>query len=235
MRIGVFGGTFNPIHYGHLRAAEEVKEALSFDKVLFVPSGTPPLKTEALADALSRFQMVRLAITGNRAFEVLDIECRKPQKSYTVETLEALLKIYGDAELFFVLGIDAFLDIPNWWMPDKLISLVNFAVMARPGCRFVDLLASPYIDAGRQNLERLEKDNSELSRLKLKSLREACLVKITPMEISSSDVRRFIREGRSIKYLLPEDVESFIISHKLYLPVTSGRESKRKVGKTFKK
>ncbi len=235
MRIGIFGGTFNPIHYGHLRAAQEVKEALSFDKVLFVPSGTPPLKTEELAAALNRFEMVRLATAGNRAFEVVDIECRKPQKSYTVETLEALLKLYVNAELFFVLGIDAFLDIPNWWMPEKLISLVNFAVLARPGCRFVDLLASPYIDAGRKNLERFDGDNSELLSLKLKSLKEAYLVKITPMDISSSDVRRFIRGGRSIKYLLPEGVESFIISHKLYLPVTSGRESKRKEGKTFKK
>ena len=219
MRIGVFGGTFNPIHYGHLRAAEEVKEALAFDKVLFVPSGTPPLKTEDLAGSLDRFEMARLAIAGNRAFEVLDIECRKPQKSYTVETLEALLKLYGDAELFFVLGIDAFLDIPNWWMPEKLVSLVNFAVLARPGCRLVDLLESPYIDAERSNLELLEKDSREILSLKLKSLREAYLVKITPLDISSSDVRRFIRAGQSIKYLLPENVESFIISHKLYLPV----------------
>ena len=236
MRIGVFGGTFNPIHYGHLRAAEEVKEALAFDKVLFVPSGTPPLKTEALADAGKRFEMARLATAGNMAFEVLDIECRKPQKSYTVETLEALLKLHGDAELFFTLGIDAFLDIPNWRMPEKLLSLVNFAVLARPGCRFVDLLASPYIiDGERENLERLDEDSRELLSLTLKSLKEAYLVKITPMDISSSDIRRFVRAGQSIKYLLPENVESFIISHKLYLPVTSRRESKRKEGKTFKK
>lgn len=219
MRIGVFGGTFNPIHYGHLRAAEEVKEALTFDKVLFVPSGTPPLKTEDLAGSLDRFEMARLAIAGNRAFEVLDIECRKPQKSYTVETMEALLKLYGHAELFFMLGIDAFLDIPNWWMPEKLVSLVNFAVLARPGCRLVDLLESPYIDAERSNLELLEKDSREILSLKLKSLREAYLVKITPLDISSSDIRRFHRAGQSIKYLLPENVESFIISHKLYLPV----------------
>ncbi len=236
MRIGIFGGTFNPIHYGHLRAAEEVKETLTFEKVLFVPSGTPPLKTEDLADAIDRFEMARLAIAGNKAFEVLDIECRKSQKSYTVKTLETLLKSYGsDDELFFVLGIDAFLDIPNWWMPDKLVRLVNFAVLARPGCRFVDLLASPYIDAGRENLERFEKDSRGLLRLKLKSLKEACIVKITPLAISSSDIRRSVRAGDSVKYLLPENVESFIISHKLYLPVTSGRESNRKVGKTFKK
>ena len=117
MRIGVFGGTFNPIHYGHLRAAEEVREMLAFDKVLFVPSGTPPLKTEDLTDAQKRFEMARLAVAGNGAFEVLDIECKKPKKSYTVETLEVLLTLYEDAELYFMLGIDAFLDIPNWWMP----------------------------------------------------------------------------------------------------------------------
>ena len=220
MRIGVFGGTFNPIHFGHLRAAEEVKEALTFDKVLFVPSGTPPLKTEDLADAPERLEMTRLAIAGNRAFEVLDIECRKPQKSYTVDTLKALLKLYGNTELFFMLGIDAFLDIPNWWMPEKLMSLVNFAVLARPGCRFVDLINSPYIDADREYLERFDKEDiRELLTLKLKSFKEAYLLKITPLDISSSSIRRSISTGQSIKYLLPENVESFIISHKLYLPV----------------
>ena len=235
MRIGVFGGTFNPIHYGHLRAAEEVREMLAFDKVLFVPSGTPPLKTEDLADALKRFEMARLAIAGNRAFDVLDIECKKPEKSYTVDTLEVLLKLYGDAELYFMLGVDAFLDIPNWWMPEKLVSMVNFAVLARPGRSFIDLLSSPYMVIEREILKELDSSDGESLTLRLKSLKEAVLVKITPLDISSSGIRRSIRAGLSIKYLLPENVESFIISNKLYSPVTSRRESKRKEGKTFKK
>ena len=220
MRIGVFGGTFNPIHYGHLRAAEEVREMLAFDRVLFVPSGTPPLKTEDLADALKRFEMARLAIAGNRAFDVLDIECKKTEKSFTVETLEALLELYGEAELYFMLGVDAFLDIPNWWMPEKLVSMVNFAVLARPGRSFVDLISSPYMVVEREILEELDRNERESLTLRLKSLQEAVLVKITPLDISSSGIRRSIRAGLSIKYLLPENVESFIISHKLYSPVT---------------
>lgn len=237
MRIGVFGGTFNPIHHGHLRAAEEVREMLAFDKVLFVPSGTPPLKTEDLTDARKRFEMARLAIAGNSAFEVLDIEAKKPEKSYTVETLEVLLRLYGAAELYFILGIDAFLDIPNWRMPEKLVSMVNFAVLARPGSSFVDLLSSPYMDAGEEILKELDSGDGDRGSLtlRLRSLKEAVLVKITTLDISSSSIRRSIRDGLSIKYLLPENVESFIISHELYSPVASRRESKRKVGKTFKK
>jgi nicotinate-nucleotide adenylyltransferase len=220
LRIGIFGGTFNPIHYGHLRAAEEVREMLAFDKVLFVPSGTPPLKTEDPTDALKRFEMARLAIAGNRAFDVLDIECKKPKKSYTVETLEVLLSLYGDAELYFMLGIDAFLDIPNWWMPEKLLSMVNFAVLSRPGRSFIELLSSPYMVVEREVLKGLDSSGRESLTLRLKSLKEVVLVKITPLDISSSGIRRNIRAGLSIKYLLPESVESFIISHKLYSPVS---------------
>lgn len=220
LRIGIFGGTFNPIHYGHLRAAEEVREMLGFEKVLFVPSGNPPLKTGDLADALRRHEMVRLATAGNRAFDVLDTESVKPAKSYTVETLEVLLNSYAHSELYFMLGMDAFLDIPNWRMPEKLVSLVNFTVISRPGRKFEDLLSSPYLDVDRGDLKALDDSCGEFEILRLKSLKEAALVRITPIDISSSDIRRRMRAGQSIKYLLPESVESFIISNKLYSPVT---------------
>ncbi|MGE5299727.1 MAG: nicotinate-nucleotide adenylyltransferase [Acidobacteriota bacterium] len=214
MRIGVFGGTFNPIHYGHLRAAEETREILGLDKVLFIPSGNPPLKSEELADALKRYKMVRLAVVRNRSFDVLDIECVKSEKSYTVETLEVLLRQYHDAELYFMLGIDAFLDIPNWWRPEQLVSMVNFAVVSRPGREFGEVLSSPYAKT-----KDLAGSGGESLTLELLSGRKAELVKITPLDISSSDIRRRMRAGRSIKYLLPEEVESFIISNKLYSPV----------------
>jgi len=218
-RIGVFGGTFNPIHYGHLRAAEEVREMLGFDRVLFVPSGNPPLKTGDLADALKRYEMVRLATAGNRAFDVLDIESVKPAKSYTVETLEVLLSRYAESELYFMLGMDAFLDIPNWWMPEKLVKMVNFAVISRPGRKFEDLLSSPYMDVEPGDLRALDDSGGEFKITRLKSLKEAALAKITSIDISSSDIRRRMLAGQSVKYLLPESVESFIISNKLYSPV----------------
>ena len=214
MKIGVFGGTFNPIHYGHLRAAEETREILGLDKVFFIPSGNPPLKSEDLADALKRYKMVRLAVVRNRFFDVLDIECVKSEKSFTVETLEVLLRQYHDAELYFMLGIDAFLDIPNWWRPEQLVSMVNFAVVSRPGREFDEMLSSPFAKT-----KDLAESGGESLTLELQSGRKAELVKITPLDISSSDIRRRIRAGRSIKYLLPEDVESFIISNKLYSPV----------------
>ncbi len=214
MKIGVFGGTFNPIHYGHLRAAEETREILGLDKVLFIPSGTPPLKSEDLVDPLRRYKMVRLAVVRNRFFDVLDIECVKPEKSYTVDTLEVLLGQYGSAELYFMLGIDAFLDIPNWWRPERLVSMVDFAVVSRPGREFGEILCSPY--AKTKELPR----NEEASlAIELCSGRKAEMVKITPLDISSSDIRKRVRSRLSIKYLLPEDVESFIISNKLYSPV----------------
>lgn len=219
-KIGVFGGTFNPIHYGHLRAAEEVREMLGFERVLFVPSGNPPLKTGDLADALKRYEMVRLATAGNRSFDVLDIESVNPAKSYTVETLEVLVNRYSGSELYFMLGMDAFLDIPIWWMPEKLITMVNFAVISRPGRKFEDLLSSPHLDVQRGDLKVLDDSGGEFKIFRLKSLKEAALVKITPIDISSSDIRRRMQAGQSVKYLLPESVESFIISNKLYSPVT---------------
>lgn len=192
---------------------------LGFERVLFVPSGNPPLKTGHLADALKRYEMVRLATAGNRSFDVLDIESVKPAKSYTVETLEVLVNRYSGSELYFMLGMDAFLDIPGWRMPEKLVSMVNFAVISRPGRKFEDLLSSPYLDVERGDLKVLDDSDGECKIFRLKSLKEAALVKITPIDISSSDIRRRMQAGQSVKYLLPESVESFIISNKLYSPV----------------
>ena len=113
-----------------------------------------------------------------------------------------------------MLGIDAFLDIPNWWRPEQLVSMVNFAVVSRPGREFGEVLTSPYAKT-----KDLAGSGGESLTLELLSGRKAELVKITPLDISSSDIRRRMRAGRSIKYLLPEEVESFIISNKLYSPV----------------
>ncbi len=225
MKIGVFGGTFNPIHYGHLRVAEEAREILEFGKVLFIPSGNPPLKEKELADAGHRYIMTRMAVDGHPDFEVLDIECGKPGKSYTVETMKNLLGQYKGAELYFILGIDAFLDIPHWWKHGELLSLVNFALLSRPESRFVDLHSSPYLNAGKELLSKLDTGELKTLSLGLETQREAVLVKVTEMAISSTDIRNRVREGKSIKYLLPGEVESFIISSRLYL---NNKESERK-------
>jgi nicotinate-nucleotide adenylyltransferase len=216
MKVGIFGGTFNPIHYGHLRAAEEVRERLGFDRILFVPSGNPPLKAADKADALHRYEMARLALADSKYFQLSDIEYRLSGKSYTVKTIEALKNADPCAEFSFILGIDAFLDIPNWWHPGELIALTDFVVISRPGFVFMDLSISPYMKIDRRVLSRIDNKESETYRAKLKSGRTAILLRLTPVGISSTEVRRLVRQGRSIKYMLPADVQSYIITKKLY-------------------
>ena len=216
MKVGIFGGTFNPIHYGHLRAAEEVREKLGFDKILFIPSGSPPLKIKELADAKHRYKMTRLAIVTNRLFELSDIECRLSGKSYTVKTVEELKKNNPEIEFSFILGIDAFLDVTNWWHPERLITLANFVIISRPDFRFIDLQISPYIKINRRILKRLDNAEIETYTIKLKSSRNATFLRLTPIGISSTGIRRLLKEGKSIKYLLPAEVESYIIANKLY-------------------
>lgn len=216
MRIGILGGTFNPIHFGHLRAAEEVRETLGLDKVLFIPSGNPPLKAAGLADSLQRYEMVRLAAVRNRFFEVLDIECARPGKSYTVDTVKTLKERHRGDQLSFILGIDAFLDLPNWYEPEELVSMVDFAVISRPGSLFASLLSSPYLVPDRKCLADLDAGTVLSCRLALRSSMAAVLTRVTPMAISSTDIRKRVRQGQTIKYLLPEDVESFIISNRLF-------------------
>jgi nicotinate-nucleotide adenylyltransferase len=220
MKVGIFGGTFNPIHYGHLRAAEEVRERLGFDRILFVPSGNPPLKAADKTDALHRFEMVRLALADSKYFQLSDIEYRLSGKSYTVKTIESLKNTDPCTEFSLILGIDAFLDIPNWWHPQELIAFTDFVVISRPGFVFMDLGISPYMKIERRVLNRIDDEKSETHRTKLKSGRTATLLRLTPIGISSTEVRRLVRQGRSIKYLLPADVQSYIITKKLYKKIS---------------
>jgi len=216
MNIGIFGGTFNPIHYGHLRAAEEVRERVDLDKILFIPAGTPPLKTEDMADAAHRYEMVRLAVADERHFEISDIEYRTTGKSYTVNTIEKLKKERPDARFFFILGIDAFLDLPNWWQPELLMTVTNFIIISRPDFRFIDLSASPYLKIKGDALKDLDDLIKEAYSIKLKSESETLLLKLTNIGISSTAIRRLVRHNKSIKYLLPPEVQSYIITNRLY-------------------
>ena len=217
MKIGILGGTFNPIHYGHLRAAEETLEMFSLDKIVFIPSGNPPLKTEDLADASHRYSMTKVAVTGNTSFDILDIESRGPVKSYTVNTLERLKGLFNNSDLFFILGIDAFLDISNWWMPEKLLSLADFIVVSRPSNKFSDLVHSPYLNIEKRILTKLDNGEIKSFTAELQSMKKIILAKITSICISSTDIRKCVKKGLSIKYMLPPEVESYIISNRLYL------------------
>lgn len=208
MRLGIIGGTFNPIHYGHLRAAEEARCKVNLDKIIFMPSGNPPIKTFDMVGAYHRYVMTMLATACNVNFVVSDLEMRQAEKSYTVNTIRRLREIYPDDELFFILGIDSFLDIPNWWQPDALIGMIDFILVTRPGIDIADITKSPYITEYRTE--------SCSDFCLLTSGRKVFLVQITPIGISSTQIRSLLREGKSIKYLLPETVENYIYKHKLY-------------------
>lgn len=208
MRLGIFGGTFNPIHFGHLRAAEEAREKINLDKVIFIPSGNPPLKSVDMIEASHRYTMTRLATASNVNFVVSDIEIRQTGKSYTVDTIQKLSEIYPGEELFFILGVDAFLDIPNWWQPEKLISMVDFVILTRHGIDLMDVMKLPYINTYI--------NNGQGKDIKLISGRKALVLQMTPLGMSSTQIRKLLKEGSSIKYLLPETVENYIYKNNLY-------------------
>jgi len=216
MKLGIFGGTFNPIHYGHLIVAEEVRKRLRLDRIIFMPSGNPPLKDTELAGARHRYKMVKLAASKNRAFAVSDIEYKKKGKSYSVDTFEKLRRLYRGARLYFIAGIDAFMDIPNWWQPEKLVGLTDFIVVSRPSFKFTDLASSPYLKISRNILKRLDEAKFKTYKTKLKSGREIIMMRVEPVEVSATGIRKRIRQGKNIKNLLPEEVESYIITHKIY-------------------
>jgi nicotinate-nucleotide adenylyltransferase len=213
-KIGIMGGTFNPIHFGHLRVAEEVREKFGFKKILFVPSGNPPLKTADLADASHRYEMTGLAIKANPFFALSDVECRRRGKSYTVETMASLREEHPGCEPYFILGIDSFLDMPNWYQPERLSELTHFVVVSRPGFLFSSLSSRIPVDG--KILSDLDSCRIDVHRTVIGKGKEIRLINVTPIGVSATTMRALIREGMSIKYLLPETVESYIIANKIY-------------------
>ena len=210
------GGTFNPIHLGHLAAAEEVRDRLRLEKVIFIPSFLPPHKDEeGIPAGLQRQEMVRLAIKGNSCFTVSDIEIRRGGKSYTIDTIDALLPSHTGAELFFITGLDSFLEIRTWKDWERLLTRCSFVVLSRQGCRFSDLTSLNFLPASPQELAEL--DSGQRDRVVLRHGEIRVYLEMIPFyDISSTDIRKRVREGRSIKYHLPEAVEHYIIENKLY-------------------
>jgi nicotinate-nucleotide adenylyltransferase len=210
MKLGIFGGTFNPIHFGHLRAAEEVRCLIDLDKVIFMPSGNPPLKSSELVQASHRYAMTRLATQSNVNFLVSDIEMRQEVKSYTFATVEALRRMHPEDQLFFIMGLDAFLDLPDWREPQRLIASIDFIIVTRPGFELRQLYASPYVEG------RALQCDAGVTCLNLRGGRKACVAAVSVFDVSSTTIRRLVMKGKSIKYLLPEAVEHYIFSHRLY-------------------
>lgn len=214
-KLGIFGGTFNPIHYGHLRAAEEARERLGLGKILFVPSYNPPLKEAGLVSAEHRYEMTRLATEANPFFNISDIECRRQGKSYSVDTLRELKELYPQKEFYFIIGLDSFMDMPAWYQPETLMELTNFVVISRPGYSFSAVSATRAMDAAV--ISGLDSCRMTGHETVLRSGKKLNLLNVTPFSISATAIRRLVVGGGSIKYLLPEKVESYIIANKLYL------------------
>jgi len=205
-RVGVFGGSFNPIHFGHLLIADQVLEALGLDRVLFVPAASPPHKpAEELAPAEARFEMTRLAVQAHPRFAVSDVELRRRGTSYTVDTLRALGR---EGELFLLLGSETFLDLLSWKDPRQVTALARPVVVARSGHAF-----DPESPAAQKVLQELGLPpfvgGPEPGRGPI-------LTPATSLPISGSDLRRRALEGRSLHYRMPEAVIGYIVAHDLY-------------------
>lgn len=219
MRVGLLGGTFNPIHFGHLRAAEEAMEALGLQKVLFVPAGNPPLKaTNQLASALDRLAMAAMAVEGQPLFEISDAEHGGLAPSYSVTTVRKLKAEHPSDELHFIVGLDAFLDLPGWRDPEELLGLADFVVISRPGFKFSDAAASRFLSTGAavQQLHRLDSGKSIREDLKLSTGKTATFLSLSSLDISATDLRARVGRGGSIRYLVPEKVRQYIEEHRLY-------------------
>ena len=210
-RIGLFGGTFNPIHLGHLRGAEEIREIFNLEEVIFIPSSIPPHKeTEKVIEAKHRMEMVRLATSNNPHFSTSDIELSRPGKSYSIDTLRYFREREQDVP-FFILGRDAFVEIETWKDFQNLFSFCHLIVMARSGTQN-NTYSSPLPEA----LVPYFQYHPEQGVWTHLSGHMLYFKEILFLEISSTKIRELIEKGESVRYLIPTEVEAYIQKHGLY-------------------
>ena len=196
-KIGIMGGTFDPVHMGHLVVANEVLNIYSLDEIIFIPAGNPPHKRGTIASSRDRYLMTEMATLSNGKFKVSDIEVKKEEKSYTLKTIQELKKIYPDAEFYFITGTDAVIELPSWHQPEELLKMCRFVAVSRPG-----------ISMGEVREKISEINNMYNSNIEL--------FQAPMLQISSTDIRQRFKMGKSAKYLLPESVEQYIIKNNLY-------------------
>jgi nicotinate-nucleotide adenylyltransferase len=209
-RLGIFGGTFDPIHVGHLRAVLEVAEELELAQVLFMPCHRPPHRKETTAPAADRLEMVRRAVAGNPLFGVSDLEVRRGGKSYAVDSLNEFARLFPGRELFWLIGADAFFALHQWYQPRRLFDLADFVVMTRPGAPGRDLpqYLTHYLDPAFAPADG--------AWVRLPGGHGAKILTTTLLDISSTDIRRRAAQGRALTYLVPPEVEDYICDMKLY-------------------
>lgn len=209
-RVGILGGSFNPIHYGHLVLADEVRETLGLDRIVFVPAAAPSHKpTGQLAPAEDRFAMVERAVATNPAFAVSDVELRRSGPSYTVDTLEALRA--PDQELFLIVGSETFLDLLSWREPRRIATLARLVVVPRTGSTF-DAESAAALKVVRE----IGVTGFAAGRVDGAAPGMVVIVRATSLPISASDLRRRVRERRSLAYRMPDGVIDYVLARGLY-------------------
>ncbi|MFO0950215.1 MAG: nicotinate-nucleotide adenylyltransferase [Isosphaeraceae bacterium] len=197
MRLGLYGGTFDPIHLGHLILAEQCREACGLERVWFVVTASPPHKAGQRTPVHHRLEMARIAVAGHPAFEVSEIEARRPGPHYSVETLTQLRRERPGDELFFLIGADSLVDLPTWRQPEEIARLARIVVVNRPG-----------IDLTPANPEALPDFGPGAFPLSV--------VNVPPIGIASRDLRARLGQKRSIRYMVPRGVEAYIEAQGLY-------------------
>jgi len=203
LKIGIMGGTFNPIHFGHLLIAEQLRELIKADKVLFIPCSIPPHKTKKeLTEKKHRFHMVELAVENNPYFEACDIEIKQDKKSYTIDTIKELTKIYKSSSFYFFIGEDNLLELSTWKEIKKLMSLCSLVIARR--------FLSP------QELNYLFKEKNKFFDDNTVNKLTNSIVDTTVIDISSSEIRQKIVNNKSIKYLVPDKIAEYIKKNRLY-------------------
>lgn len=198
MKIGVLGGTFDPVHLGHIMMADEAMKSLGLSEIILIPAGQPMSKMkERLTPAEHRLRMLHLAVAGKPHLKVSAMEIERPGPSYTVDTITELRKKYGSQdEIFFVMGWDSLAQLPNWREPDRIISMCSLVAVPRP-------------DFSRPDLKTLEKNIPGISR-------RVVFLEKPRADISATDIRKKVARGESIDQLVPAPVAEYIKKHKLY-------------------
>ncbi len=218
-RLGLLGGSFNPIHNGHLAIAHGVHTQLQLSRILFIPTGDPPHKQGgSLASSTSRLEMVRLAVADTPFFEVSTIELDRAGKSYSIDTVREVQQQYGRSwKLFFIIGLDAFLEFPSWRDPRELLRLCHFVVVPRPGQSFQALLKMTLLpDLDSHALTQLDTGVLHQLDIPIPDASAITCLPLPPCPVSASEIRERVRSRQPLANMLPPLVESYILHKSLY-------------------